>query len=72
MPALGHVDHVLPVQGVDGLAESGAGLLRPQAVLVVAVALWRFLDGWHWVPAFIDRCGFSEPSAGHLAGTVCQ
>ena len=47
MPALGHVDDLLAVEGVDSLAEGGAGLLRAEAVLVVAMALWRFLDGWH-------------------------
>ena len=35
MPALGHVDDVLAMQGVDGLAERGAGLLRAETVLVV-------------------------------------
>ena len=47
MAGVRHVDDVFAVEGVNGLSESCAGFLGVQAVFVAAMALWRFLDGWH-------------------------
>ena len=40
-----HMDDVLAMEGVNGFSEGCAGFLGAEAVLVVAMALWRFLYG---------------------------
>ncbi len=68
--ATGQMDYVFPVQNIlrhNRVVPGRHGLLRPQAILVAAMALWRFLDGWHGAPAFI---GLPAPPAVSAAGAV--